>query len=165
VVMFEDANLWNQRGDVPDEEYLIPFGIARIARQGTDLTIAAVAGGNLAACESADRLATEGISAEVIDVRSLAPLDTTTICESVVRTGRLLIVDPAHRTCSAASEIAAVVQEEAWSDLLGPVVRLTTPDLQVPFSPSLEDGLYPTTEAVMAAARAMVGVSVPGGAG
>jgi pyruvate/2-oxoglutarate/acetoin dehydrogenase E1 component len=106
----------------------------------------------------ADDLAGEGVSVEVIDPRSLVPLDRDTILDSVAKTGRLVVVDPAHRTCSAASEIAAIVAEEAFGDLKAAISRVTTPDVQVPFSPALESLLYPTREKIDAAVRRTVGL-------
>jgi pyruvate dehydrogenase E1 component beta subunit len=107
----------------------------------------------LPALAAADTLATEGVSVEVVDPRTLAPLDTRTIVESVVKTGRLVVVDPAHRVCSAASEIAATVAEEAFDSLRAPILRVTTPQVLIPFSPALERGLYPNAEKVVAAIR------------
>ena len=98
----------------------------------------------------------------MIDPRSLVPLDRDTILRSVAKTGRLVVVDPAHKTCSAASEIAALVAEEAFGDLKAPIVRVTAPDVQVPFSPALESLMYPTKEKIDAAVRRTVGIGGPG---
>lgn len=152
VMSFEDAKLWSSSSDIPDEEYLIPLGKANIARRGTDCTVVAIGAMMVLAQAAADLLAADGISCEVIDPRTVAPLDTVTILESVARTGRLVIVDVAHGTCSVASEISAVVSDEGFWDLRAPIVRVTTADTHIPFSRA-ENDLYPTTEKVAAAVR------------
>jgi pyruvate dehydrogenase E1 component beta subunit len=153
VLCFEDGTLWSRKGPVPEEEYLIPLGEADVKRVGGDATIVAIAGSVIHALDAAERLAGEGISVEVIDPRSLVPLDMATICQSVQKTGRLVVADPAHRTCSAASEIAATIAEESFWDLRAPIVRVTTPDIQIPFSPTMEQGLYPDAVSIANAVR------------
>jgi pyruvate dehydrogenase E1 component beta subunit len=153
VLFFDDVNLQGVRGEVPAEERLVPIGAAQVRRPGSDVTVVGVSGGILPALAAADELASEGISVEVVDPRTLAPLDTPMILESVARTGRLVVVDPAHRVCSVASEIAATVAEKAFDSLRAPVVRVTTPQVPIPFSPALERGLYPNKEKVAAAVR------------
>jgi pyruvate/2-oxoglutarate/acetoin dehydrogenase E1 component len=139
------------RASLPDEEFLVPLGKSKIVREGSDVTLVAIAGAVPAAKVAAEKLQ-EGhkISVEVIDPRTLVPLDKETILSSAARTGRLVIVDPACRTCSAASEIAAIAAEEIFSDLLAPIVRITAPDLPVPFAPVLERTLYPTADLIIA---------------
>ena len=153
VLCFEDVTLWGMKGEVPDEDYTVPIGKAKIVREGTDVTITANSGAVRIALQAAEELDGEGISAEVVDLRSLAPLDRATILESVAKTGRLVAVDIAHLTCSAASEIAATVAERAFWDLKGPIQRVTTPDTHLPFSPGLEKQLYPDKDKVIAAVR------------
>jgi pyruvate/2-oxoglutarate/acetoin dehydrogenase E1 component len=153
VVVFEDNSLWFQSGPVPEGEHLTPLGVAATRRPGDDVTLVAIGGAQKVALEAATVLASEGCSVEVIDPRSLVPLDRPAILGSVERTGRLLIVDPANRTCSAASEIAAIAAEEAFHCLKAPIVRITTPDVPIPFSPSLEDPLYPATAGIVDAIR------------
>jgi pyruvate dehydrogenase E1 component beta subunit len=155
VLCFEDANLWGRkgRGPLPTEEHVVPLGKAAVRRTGTDVTVVGIGLGSYLALEAAAELAEGGISAEVIDPRTLAPMDWPTILESVTRTGRLVVVDPANRTCSAASEIAARAVEECFSALRGPVVRVTTDDTHVPFSPALEKQIYPTKDKIVAAVR------------
>lgn len=153
VLSFEDAQLWSSKSEIPDEEYLIPFGVAEVKRDGSDCTVVAIGAMVPLSLGAADDLAREGISIEVIDPRTLSPLDMTTILESVAKTGRLVIVDVGHGRCSAASEIAAVVSDEAFWDLRAPIVRVTTADTLIPFSPALERGLYPTREKVVAAVK------------
>lgn len=153
VISFEDSTLWSSREEVPEEEYLIPFGQAAVKREGTDATVVAIAGSVPLALRAAETLAADGISVEVVDPRTLVPLDKETILRSVEKTGRLVVVDPAHRTCSAASEIAAVVAEEGFWSLDAPVVRITTPDVHPPFSPPLEQLMYPTADKIVEGVR------------
>lgn len=154
VIVFEDNDLWAKKEAVPaDPDFLVPLGKAAVRRVGTDVTIVSVAGCLLHALPAAEQLAQEGISAEVIDVRSLVPLDKATILASVAKTGRLVVVDYAHRTAGAAAEIAAIVAEEGFATLKAPIQRVTTPDVQIPFSPKLERPLYPNKEKIMAAVR------------
>jgi pyruvate dehydrogenase E1 component beta subunit len=153
VLCFEDQTLAASKSEVPDEDYLIPLGQAEVKRRGDDVTVVAVSGSVPHAVAAADSLAAEGISVEVIDPRTLVPLDREAILTSVAHTGRLIVVDPACRTCSAASEIAATVAEEAFWDLRAPIVRVTTPDVHIPFSPPLEADLYPTRAKIEQAVR------------
>lgn len=153
VLCFEDKNLWGIRETLPEEEFFVPLGQAAIKREGNDVTIVAIAGAVRLALQAAEELNGEGISAEVIDPRSLVPLDWPTIFESASKTGRLVIADPASRTCSAASEIAATVTEELFGQLKHAPVRVTTPDVQIPFSPQLERTLYPNVTRIAEAAR------------
>lgn len=157
VLCFEAVPLWGSKGDVVEEAYRIPFGVARTVREGSDVTIVAISGSVLDATAAAEELAEEGISAEVIDPRTLVPLDSEAIIKSVEKTGRLVVAEPAHRTCGAAAEIAAIVAEEAIYALRGPVLRVTAPDMQIPFSPNLESLLYPTKEKIADAARRLCG--------
>jgi pyruvate dehydrogenase E1 component beta subunit len=153
VMSFEDGTLWFTKEQVPEEEYLIPLGKAAVKQEGDDVTVVAIAGAVPHALSAAEILGADGVSVEVIDPRSLVPLDKETILASVEKTGRLVVVDPAHKTCSAASEISAVVVEEGFWSLSAPIVRVATPDVQIPFSPPLEQGLYPNPEKIVAAVR------------
>jgi acetoin:2,6-dichlorophenolindophenol oxidoreductase subunit beta len=154
VVVFEDSNLWTKKELVPvDPNHLVPIGQADIKRPGSDVTIVAFAGCVPKALAAAEVLEKEHISAEVIDPRTLVPLDTQTLLRSVAKTGRLVIVDNSHRTCSVASEIAAVVAEEGFESLRRPIQRVTTPAVHIPFSPVLERPLYPSAEGIVAAVK------------
>jgi pyruvate dehydrogenase E1 component beta subunit len=153
VLYFEDAALSGQRGEVPENDYTVPIGVADIKRAGSDVTIVALAAAVHHSLAAAQRLGDEGISVEVIDVRTVVPLDRRTILESVSRTGHLIVVDPAPGTCSVAAEVAATVAESAFDRLKGPIVRLTAPDVPVPFSPDLERLMYPTVDSIADAAR------------
>ncbi|WP_119071289.1 alpha-ketoacid dehydrogenase subunit beta [Rubrobacter indicoceani] len=157
VLCFEAVPLWGTKEEVSEEEYRIPFGVARTVREGGDVTIVAISGSVMDAVAAADELAEEGISAEVIDPRTLVPLDSEAIVKSVEKTGRLVIAEPAHRTCGAAAEISAIVAEEAIHALRGPILRVTAPDMQIPFSPVLESLLYPTKEKILDAVRRVCG--------
>lgn len=157
VLIFEDARLWPLKGSVPtDTDYLVPIGQAAVRKLGSDVTLVPVAGAMRVALEVADELAGQGISVEIVDLRTLKPLDTETIIESVAKTGRLLLVENAHSVCNVSSEIAARVSEEAMDCLKKPIRRLSTPDVHVPFSPALENTLYPNKSQVMAAVKGLL---------
>jgi acetoin:2,6-dichlorophenolindophenol oxidoreductase subunit beta len=154
VIVFEDINLWTKKERVPiDPDFLTPIGRADIKRVGSDVTIVAIAGCLPKALAAAEALEKEGISAEVLDPRTLVPLDKEAVLRSVAKTGRLVIVDNSHRTCSVASEIAAVVAEEGFTSLRGPIQRVTTPAVHIPFSAALEKPLYPNKDGIVAAVR------------
>ncbi len=156
VLCFEDSNLWSSKMEVPEgEDVLVPLGQAEVKREGTDVTVVALGGAVPQALAAATALAQEGVSVEVIDPRTLVPLDAATILRSVRKTGRLVAVDPAHRTCSAASEIAAIVAEQAFDALRAPVLRVTTPDTHIPFSPPLEARLFPNRQSITDAIRSV----------
>jgi len=154
VLVFEDANCWSSRGEVPDgDDFLIPLGQANVLRDGTDVTIVAVAAAVKMAMDAADQLAQDGIQPEVIDPRTIVPLDKETILASVRKTGRLVVVDPAHRMGSFASELSAIAAQEAFWDLQAPVERVTTPHSHIPFAKEMERPLYPNVDKVVAAVR------------
>lgn len=152
VLSYEDASLWSSSSVIPDEEYLIPLGRAHVARVGSDCTLVGVGAMMNLAIAAADELAAEGISCELIDPRTVAPLDTATILESVAKTGRLVVIDVAHKVCSAASEIASVVADLGFWDLRAPIVCVTTEQCHIPFSRA-ETHLFPNKDKVVAAVR------------
>ena len=157
VVVFEDTKLWPLKGPVStDPESVVPLGKADIKRPGEHVTLVAIAGAMRPALQAAKILEQEGISVEVIDPRTLKPLDTATILESVAKTGRLVLVENAHRIAGAAAEIAAIVVEQAFDALRRPIARLTAPDVHVPFSPVLEQAIYPTRDQIVAAIRRLL---------
>ena len=157
VMIFEDNALWMSKESVPtDPDFVVPIGKAAVRTEGSDVTIVAISGCQLAALAAAKTLAEEGIGVEVIDPRTLVPLDKDTIINSVAKTGRLIVVDSANRTCSAASEIAAIIAEEAFESLRKPVRRLTTPDVHIPFSKVMEMPLYPSEISIVNAARDLI---------
>jgi acetoin:2,6-dichlorophenolindophenol oxidoreductase subunit beta len=153
VLCFDDVTLMGMAGEVPEGDYTIPLGVADIKRTGSDLTIVALAAAVHHSLTAATMLEEEGISVEVVDLRTVVPLDRRTILDSVTKTGRLIVVDAAPRTCGVASEVAATVVESAFKYLKAPVVRLTAPDVPVPFSPHLEQLMYPTVQGIASAAR------------
>lgn len=154
VLTFEDSSAWGSRGEVADgDDALIPLGEAAVMQEGSDVTLVGIAGGVRLALQAVRELAKEGVSVELIDPRTLVPMDWETICASVGKTGRLVVVDPAPRTCSAASEIAATVGERCFGDLRTPPVLVTTPDIQTPFSPNLETEVLPGRDDVVAGVR------------
>ena len=153
VIFCEDRTILGARAVVPEEDYTIPLGVAEIKREGTDVTIVAIGGMVPLALVAAETLAVEGGSAEVLDPRTLVPLDKEAILKSVAKTGRLVVVDMAHKTCSAASEIAALVAMEGFWDLQAPIQRLGTANVHIPFSPALEPLCYPTSETIAQAVR------------
>ena len=154
VLFFEHKFLYRRiKEEIPAEEYTIPIGKAAIRREGTDLTIISYAAMAHTSMEAAGMLAKQGIDAEVIDLRTLMPLDRDTILASVKKTNKLLIVHEDTRTGGIAGEIAAVVCESAFEDLDGPIARVTALDTPVPYSPPLEERYLPNAEKVAAAAR------------
>jgi 2-oxoisovalerate dehydrogenase E1 component len=153
VLFLEHKSLLNTKGAVPEETYTIPFGQANISRAGTDVTVVAIAlmvNKTLSICE---QLAQEGISVEVIDPRTVAPLDIDTILESVHKTGRLLIVDETFAPCGIGAEVAAQVIDLAFDDLDAPIRRLNGAHTPVPYSPPLEAAIVPQPEAIAQAVR------------
>lgn len=153
VVWVDHGSLLGQKGEVPDGPYEIPLGTATVRREGTDLTIVGSSRAVLWALEAADMLAKDGISAEVVDPRSIVPLDEETIVASIEKTGRLITVDEAIQMCSIGSEIAALAAEKAQHVLKAPVQRIARLATPVPFSPPLEAAISPSADRIVAAAR------------
>lgn len=144
VVYLEHRWLHNTHGPVPEEIYDIPIGKARVIQEGSDITIAACSHMTLEARKAIQLLSEEGISAELIDIRSIKPLDTETIIKSVRKTGRLLVADPDWKFCGFASEVIASISEGAFNDLKAPPARLTYPDRHSPTSWALSNHYYPS---------------------
>lgn len=153
VVYLQPASRGGELGEVPDDDFVIPLGHATVVRPGKDVTVVAIGSMVRTALKAAEALVEGGIDAEVVDPRTLHPLDKQTILASVRRTGRLIVVDEARDSCSAASHIAAIVAEEGFSSLRAPVRRVTVPDLPIPYSPPLERVLIPDADRVAAVAR------------
>ena len=160
VLSFEHAALGQVRGEVPEGEYTVPFGKAVIRRQGKDVTVVALANMVHVALDAAGELERDGISVEVVDPRTLAPLDKTAIRESAAKTGRLVVVDEACRTCGAAAEITSAVVEDTptFKRLKSAPVRVCAPDVPIPYSPPMEKFVLPDKQRVMAAVRAVIGL-------
>jgi len=147
------ASVRGLAGQVPEEEYTIPFGRAVVRREGTDVTVIATMHLAFEAVKVAEELQGEGISVEVVDPRSIVPLDTTTLLDSVSKTGRVVIADDAPRACGVAAELAALIAEERFADLKAPIKRVTRLNVPIPFSPPLEDTVLPTRAKIRAAVR------------
>ena len=152
VVYLEHKHLYRRvKGDVPEGRYQVPLGKARVAREGTDLSVIAYGAMVDLALEATDDL--EGASVEVIDLRSLVPLDRDAILATVRKTSKVVVLHEATRSCGVGAEVCALIAEEAFEDLDGPVKRLTAPDTPVPFSPPLEKAYIPQVEDVVAGLR------------
>lgn len=157
VIFFEHKAMYELEGDVPEESYSIPFGEANIVREGGDVTVVAIGRMVQHALQAAETLAAEGIQIEIVDPRTTSPLDEETIYESVESTGRLVVVDEAHPRCSFASDVAALVAQNAFDALRAPIRMVTSPHSPVPFSPALEDVFVPSPERIAAAVRDVLG--------
>ena len=156
VVFIEDKMDYAVKGEVPDGEYTIPFGVADVKRPGEDVTVVATSSMVRVALAAAEQLEAEGISAEVIDPRTLVPLDVNGLVSSAQKTGRAIVVDEGHRGYGASAELAAVIAEGAFWGLDAPVRRLAALDVPIPFSPPLEDATVPTPDLVAQTARELV---------
>jgi acetoin:2,6-dichlorophenolindophenol oxidoreductase subunit beta len=154
VIVVEPKVLYAAKGEVPDGEIVDRLGSAKVLRSGDDVTICALGAMVPKALEAAGGLDAEGVSAEVIDVRSLVPLDTRTILDAVGRTGRLVTVEENARLCGWGAELASIVAEERFFDLDGPVVRITTPHIPLPAADALEDLAIPSVDRIVEGVRA-----------
>jgi len=156
VIFMEHKRLYMRECEVPEEPYTVALGEARIAREGTDVTIVGIQKMVYTSLEASTALEAEGVSCEVIDPRTYSPLDSERILRSVKKTGRLVVVDESYPRCSLATDIAAIVAERAFDDLRAPIRRVTAPHTPVPFSPRLEDMYIPSAERVADACRSLV---------
>jgi pyruvate/2-oxoglutarate/acetoin dehydrogenase E1 component len=161
VICFEASRLDATTSTIPAGDHIVPLGQARVCRAGTDITIVAIGAMVPVALAAADQLQTAGISVEVIDPRSVVPLDRLSIVESVCKTRRLLVVDEAPSSCSVAAEVAASVAEhaDAFAALAAPVVRLCGAATPVPYSPVLEDAVFPNVERVFRTVSEMLALT------
>jgi pyruvate dehydrogenase E1 component beta subunit len=160
VVFFEDKMMHHKlKGPVPTGEFTIPFGLADIKRVGEDITLVATSSMVQLALEAAEMLAQTGISAEVVDPRTLWPLDEKTLVESVQKTSRAIVLDEGYGRYGVTAELAAVISERAFYSLDGPVVRMGAMHVPIPFSPPLEDLTVATAKSVFEAARKLCGKS------
>ena len=157
VIFFEQKSLYGTKGPVPDGEHVDALGTAKTVREGSDATIVALAAMVPRATQAADRLAEEGISCKVIDVRTLVPLDTRTILSAVSETGRLFTVEENPRLCGWGAEISSIVSEECFYDLDGPIIRITTPHIPLPSADNLEDLALPSVERIAETVRVNMG--------
>lgn len=156
VLFFEQKSLYATKGEVPDGDHVEELGKAKVLREGTDVTIVALALMVPRALEAAERLQADGISATVVDVRSLVPLDTQTILGEVTKTGRLVTVEENPRLCGWGAEISSIVAEELFYDLDGPIVRITTPHIPLASADELEDLMIPSAERIYQEVRKTV---------
>src|SRR6185369_15121922 len=146
AIFFEHRLLYKVSGEVPQEEYFIPLGAADIKREGSDVTVAAIGIQVMHALAVAERLSTEGIDVEVIDLRTLNPLDKETLLKSVEKTGKLVVLEEGHKTGGVGAELAAIVSEERFYHLKAPIKRVAALDLPIPYSPPMEKFVLPSQE-------------------
>ncbi len=157
VVFIESGVLYRTKGPVPEDEYVLPLGQCDVKRKGDDLTIVAVSRVVNEALAAAAKLEEQGITVDVIDPRTIQPLDLKTIVESVKKTGRLIIASDDVKSGGIGSEIAAAVIEEAFDSLDAPILRVASADMPIPFSPTLEQAYMPNAEKILQAAKKLVG--------
>ena len=157
VIFFEDKMMYQLKGPVPEGDYTIPFGVADIKREGTDITIVATSSMVQVALEAAEKLEAIGISAEIVDPRTTSPLDKATLIESAKKTSRAIVVDEGYEQYGVTAEMAAVIADGAFYYLDAPVKRMGAMDVPVPFSPVLEDLTVPTATTVMEMAKTLCG--------
>ena len=156
VLFFEHKQLYQMKGEIPDGEYTIPIGVADIKREGTDITIIAMGLMVKKALEAAEKLSAEGISAEVLDPRTIAPLDKKTIRKSVEKTHRAIVVEEGNKTGGIGAEIAALMQEEMYDELDGPVLRVAALDVPLPYDVALELVCVPNADKIVEAVKALI---------
>jgi len=156
VIFFEAARLYPLRGPVPEEEYLIPIGKADVKREGSDVTVVAISTMVPKALSAAEKLAKEGIDVEVVDPRTVAPLDEETIIKSVKKTGKLITAEQSNMRCGVGAEIAAVVMEKALEYLEAPLMRIAVPNVPIPVSPPLEEAAVPDEDSIIKAVKKIV---------
>ncbi len=157
VVFCEHKALYTLEGDVPEEAYTIPFGEANVTREGDDVTIVTLGRMLQIAHEAADALAKDGINCEVVDLRTTSPMDTDSIIESVENTGRLVVLDESHPRCSIATDVSAIVAQEAFGALKAPIQMVTAPHTPVPFAENLEELYIPDAANIQDAVRKVMG--------
>ncbi|WP_034991870.1 alpha-ketoacid dehydrogenase subunit beta [Beijerinckia mobilis] len=160
VIFFENKVMYDDIEEVPDEPYTIPFGEANLTREGDDVTIVAIGRMVKMANEAADRLEKQGITCNVIDPRTTSPMDFDTILDCVADTGRLVIVDEASPRCNMATDISAVVAQEAFGALKAPIKMVCPPHTPVPFAPNLEDLFVPNADRIEKAAKALMNYQI-----
>ncbi len=156
VVFSEDKTLLGQKGEVPEEPYTVEIGKARVVREGEDLTIVAIGKMVAVAEETANQLAEDRISAEVIDLRTVSPWDEETVLESVKKTGRLIVIDESNPQCNIAGDVASVIGDHGFDYLDGPIKKVTAPDTPVPFAANLEAAYIPNVDKVLDVASELI---------
>ena len=155
VMFFQHKKLFAKEGPVPEKEYVIPLGQAAVKRKGEDVSLLCYGSGYYLCMETADKLTEEGIDAEVVDLRTLKPLDMDTIAESIRKTHRAVVVHEACRTGGFGAELAARIQDELFDELDAPVKRVGARDVPMPFSPPMEDFVLPSVTDVLEAVHAV----------
>ena len=153
VIFLENEFLYGMKGEVPEEEYIVEIGKGEVKRQGSDVTVVAYLRMYYQAQEAADILAKEGISVEIVDPRSIKPLDINLISESVAKTGRLVVVEEGHKFCGFAAEVTAQIHEMNFDDLDHPVVRVSQGECPLPYAKNLEAASMPSVEDIVAAVK------------
>ena len=153
VIFMESEQMYGDKGEIPEGEYIIPSGVADVKRQGTDVTLATFGKITKVALKAAEELAKEGINCEVVDLRTVRPIDYKTIIESVKKTNRLVVVEEAWPLASISSEIAYMVQKEAFDYLDAPIRRVTTADVPLPYAPTLIEASLPNVPKVVKAVK------------
>ncbi|MCC6949675.1 MAG: alpha-ketoacid dehydrogenase subunit beta [Bradyrhizobiaceae bacterium] len=153
----EAAARGGQMGEVPDGEHLVPFGKAALAREGSDVTLVTMGSATKWCLDAATSLGKAGIEAEVVDLRSLVPIDEEAILKSIAKTGRLVVVDESRDCCGAGSHIAAIAADKGFFSLKAPVKRVNIPDVAIPYAPAAELAVLPTPGRIEAAVRQLVG--------
>ncbi len=156
TIFVDHVQLLEIRGDVPEKDAPIPFGVAEVKRRGSDVTVIATSYMVHRCLQVAERIASERISVEVLDPRTLVPLDMATLMTSVEKTGRVVIVDETHQSCGVAAEIAARIVETGFDKLKAPLRRVATLDVPVPYSPPLEEYIGPREDRIIEAIRAVL---------
>ena len=159
VIFIEHRWLYNLKGDVPVDMYRVPLGTARVSRAGTDVTVVALSHMTIEALRAADLLAAMGISVEVVDVRTLRPLDTSTIVASAAKTGRVIVADTGWKIGGFSAEIVACITEQAFTSLKASPRRVALPDTPTPTSPALAQHHYPGVATIVREARALMGLA------
>ena len=157
VVFFEDKMMFQDKGKVPEGDYTIPFGVADIKKEGTDITLIGTSSMVQVALEAADHLAQIGISAEVIDLRTIPPLDKKTLIDSAIKTSRAIVIDEGYASYGVTAEIASIIADGAFYHLETPVKRIGAMDVPIPFSPVLEDLTIPSSKMVVDMAKTLCG--------
>jgi pyruvate dehydrogenase E1 component beta subunit len=156
TIVIEGRSLFSMKDEVPEEPYRVPFGHASVRRVGSDISVVALGHMVPMALKAAENLQEQGISAEIIDLRTVVPLDEHTVLKSVAKTGRMVIADPAWKSFGVSAEISARITEQAFDSLKAPISRIAFPDVHAPSSSPLEDLFYPEVDAVVACAKSMV---------
>ncbi len=157
VIFLEHKAMYDEEAEVPDDAYTIPFGEANVTREGDDVTIITMGRMVGFSNQVADKLAKDGIGCTVVDLRTTSPLDTETILETAAETGRVVVVDESHPRCSMATDISALICEQAFDRLKAPIKLVTAPHCPVPFTPALEDLYLPSPDKIEAAVLGIVG--------